>query len=223
MLRWLFNKHKLRLHEDSFARTRSGMLHGLHQNLARCLARHDSILLITHFTQPFTQLQNMLESSQTDYDIVTRRMGVNQLCETLRNRPGSVLLSLAEMLNPDETLASTCTATGRICVMVAERHPHGWYDSQLHLMCQKIPGEVELGYFMSLEDATVRLFVNENVIRILDMFGMSKGDIVASNLLSRQLSRAINQNGARFHTNHPADSASQWLQLNGQSISAKQA
>ena len=49
----------------------------------------------------------------------------------------------------------------------------------------------------------------------LEMMGMSEHELITSNMVTRRLDKVLARAAESYRTNHPADSAKQWLELNG--------
>jgi hypothetical protein len=215
MFKWLFQLYRFRMHDDSFAQTRIGILAGICEAVQICLARNYSVLLVAHFAEPFTELQELLNSHSIAYEVLVKQTDAQQVTRLLHTGPPKVLLTLADRLIICESQTIPFPSLPRTGVIVLERHPNGRHDRRLQEYCKMIPGVVELGYYLSLEDTTVKEFIDHSLLCLLGLFGMTNQSLVSSNILSRRLLRVANKNARRCLTNYPADSARQWLQLNG--------
>ena len=202
------------MYEDSFARTQDVMLEGLR---AACQKRLDSgelVLVVTHFAAPFEHLQEKFAEWDLDYEILDERVGAGDLVRRFDRADTKVLLGLAELFCLQETVNENLDKSKCISAVIVERHPLGHKDDQLQTFFRALSCRVEMGYFLSFQDVTVKNVVNDAAIRILDMFGMGENELVTSNMVSRRLKSLLKLNSKNCKTDQAADSAEQWFQLN---------
>ena len=212
MFNWLFSKSRLRVFEDSFARTRPSMLRGLCSAIDQRLSVGRKVLVLTHFPDAFEELQDELAAQQIDYELLDRKIFPVQLQQLLEGA-GNVYLGLAEFLNESEQIV-TSGSNSILSVIVAERHPSARFDNQIESFFRASNCNVELGYLLSFEDSTLQIIVNESALKIFDMFGMGENELVTSNMISRRIQVIQNRLARQIETNYAADSAAQWLRLN---------
>ncbi len=214
MLEWLFGRPRFRVYEDSFARTRRAMLLGLKDAIATRMEQDQNVLLVTHFADPFAELQDSLSESSIEYTIGPSRISPHDVLPLFQGSE-QLVLCLADQLRNDEVKPEPAPPGSKTtCVVVTERHPNGRSDDALESFCRSMPGHVEFGYFMSFEDVTVGSFLNEAALQILDLFGLGENELVTSNMISRRLKFALRRNARTVHSDQPADSAKEWIELN---------
>ena len=74
MLNSLFGKPGYRRFDDSYALTRASLLQSLRQSIEKRSSPEQVILLVAHFPDIFTQLQDALEAWNLSYDVITDRV-----------------------------------------------------------------------------------------------------------------------------------------------------
>lgn len=204
-------------YEDSFARSLQGKWQGIRSALQEITSdRAHVAVLVTHFADAFTQLQDTLEESQINYEVLTGKLN-RQWFASLPDAECRVWLTLAEMLEPFPPQAKDQLAADqpvRISVLVAEKHPLASRDEHVQEFCQTLPCKVKWGYFLSFEDALVGKLVDERALKILDMFGMGQYEMISSKMVSNRLNVALKKMQSNYHSQQPADSAAQWLENN---------
>lgn len=211
MFQRLFGKPRFLFYEDSFARTRAGMLAGLRQALEPRIARGENFLLVTHFAETFLELQDKLAAWNIDYQINEGAVRPDSIHQKFRTTQDQVILSLSSLLRHEDLADEAFDGGHKIGVMVTERHPDGVSDNELEHFCRSIPCYVELGYFLSFEDAVVSELVHDSALKILDLFGMGQNELITSNMISRRLQSMLRRNGEHADRQIAADSAEDWL------------
>ncbi len=218
MFERLFGKPRFLFYEDSFARTRVGILNGLRDALVPRIEQGECFLIVTHFADTFIELQDKLASWSIDYQINSSPMSPFAIREMVLSAQAPVTLSLSGLLRNDATATEAFERDKKIGIMVVERHPDGVSDDALEQFSRSIPCYVELGYFLSFEDAVVAELVHGSALKILDLFGMGENELITSNMISRRLKNLLKHNSRFYKTNHAADSAKQWLELNKKDV-----
>ena len=213
MFNWLFGKPKFRFYEDSFARTQDSMLEGLRKAILKRADRDENYFIVAHFPERFERLQSKLHAWAIDYEILSKPLRPSGVAHHFQSLNTRIVLCLSSLLVPEEASASM-DETRTICAMATERHPLIDHDHRLEAFCRGIPTRVELGYFLSFEDATVKSLINESTLRILDVFGMGENELITSNMVSRRLRTVLTQDSRKYQSDQAADSAEEWIQLN---------
>ncbi len=169
-----------------------------------------------HFTDTFIRLQEELDTWQVDYEIVTSRIDPNHLDRSGLLATDQVKVVLAEMLtDPGSQVWLEPNLDSTIAMIVVERHPQLKYDDQVESFARNLPARVEFGYYLSLDDEVIRLVINETSIKILQQLGMNEHELIASMMVTRRLNTMLKRFADNYRSDEPADSAQQWLELNG--------
>ncbi len=215
MFRWIFSTPRFRCYEDSFARDQAARLAGLGQALDKRLASDQVLIVVAHFAEEFTAVQEAFESSHAPYEIVSRPIDSSWLDDLKTGEHGSRLfLCLSDLLSSDNLAGRTLDPSVHFAVLVVERHPLPIRDQRVEQFCRALPGTVELGYFLSFDQSVLRRAVDNAFIQILNMFGMGENEMITSNMVSRRMKMVLQQNARRYMTDSPADSADEWFQNN---------
>ena len=213
MFSWLFGIPRFRCYEDSYARSREGMLAGVRDALQNRMEKGEKFLIVTHFADAFSEIQDKLADWGFDYQINSAKLNASAAKQLVLDSNSQIVLSLSGLLQFEAT-SDSFDSENKICVMVLEMHPGGKLDDELQQFCRSIPCHIEMGYFLSFEDAVLSPLVGDSTLKILDMFGMGENELVTSNMVSRRLKYALKHNAWYYTTDHPADSAAEWMQVN---------
>ena len=218
MFRWIFRTPRFRCYEDSFARDRNGLLAGLRQAIENRQTTDQVLIVVAHFADEFTAVQQAFESWGTAYDIVTRTIDGAWLDALDPVDQGHRLfLCLSAMMSPEHLDGLSLNDSIHFGVLVVERHPLPARDRQVEEFCRALPGAVELGYFLSFDQSVLRRTVDDAFIKILKMFGMGENELITSNMVSRRIKMVLQHNARKYGTDHPADSADEWFERNNPS------
>ena len=74
--------------------------------------------------------------------------------------------------------------------------------------------KVEFGYFLSLNDAVLRMTIDDQVIEILKQLGLDD-ELISSTMVTRRLETVLRRTSNDFRGDTPCNSATEWLQVNG--------
>lgn len=216
LLDW-FKRNPIRFtrFDDAFALTRTALWKLLRQTVESPRHSAKTIWLVVHFTDTFAELQSQLDQWQLDYEIVTCPIDPNQLERSGLLAPSQIQVVLAEMIPADMTTMLEPSLDHTIAMIVVERHPNVRFDLQLETFARSLPRKVEFGHYLALEDEVVKTTINETSIKLLRQLGMSEHELITSNMVTRRLDKVLARAAESYRTNHPADSAKQWLELNG--------
>ena len=215
ILDWLQGKSNFRKFDDAFAINRSALGNALLETLQSPQHQSKSRWLVVHFTQTFTKIQELLDSAQVKYSIVSSPIDPANLEKQDLLSPDETKLVLSELIPAAAATMIEFNSKQTIAIMVAERHPQISKDDQLEEFARSLPVCVELGHFISLEDEIIKNSINEKTIQILKQLGVDEADLIASNMLSNRLKKSLRKQSLTYTTDNPADSAYQWLKLNG--------
>ena len=215
LLDWFKNNSRFTRFDDAFALNRTGLWESLRQAIQSPLHAEKSIWIVVHFTQTFSQLQTQLESWGIDYEIVTNRIDPVQLKRSGLLSVGQIKVVLADLIPEVEPSYLDFDLSHSIAMIVVERHPQINQDHRIEAFARSLPVRVEFGHYLALDDVVVRMVVNETSLRILTQLGMNEHELITSNMLSRRLAKVLHRVSPDFQTDYPANSAKQWLEING--------
>lgn len=218
MFDWLssFNTNVVK-HDDSFARTTRGKLLGIESAIKDTLQdRTQRVIIVSHFAETFTAIQDMLEKNEIGYDVPTQAMD-RAWFDRLVDDECKLQITMAQLLEPlaeIESLREKTQASVRMTILVVERHPLKSEDDKIQEFCMSLPCKVQWGHFLSFEDPVVCQLLDERAIKILDMFGMGANELINSKMLSGRLKVALRKMDRDSAECVNADSAAQWFELN---------
>ena len=214
-LGWLFQKPQFKRFDDAYALTRESLWNSLEKTIRSDQHTFKSIWLITHFTDTFTALQDKLDEWSQEYEIVSSLIDPNALDRSNLLSPHAFKVVLAEMIPAATPTLQEVNREQTVAMIVVERHPHLKHDERIIEFAKSLPCLVEFGYYLSLEDTVVKMVVNETAVTILKQLGLNEHALITSNMVSRRLDKSLQQRVDSYAGDAPADSAKQWLELNG--------
>ena len=219
LLDWLFKKNNFKRAEDAYALTREILWDGLRKSIDLPQTAGRATWLIVHFTDTFTEVQEKLEQWGLEYEIVSSRLNVNEL-ERLgplntKPSPSRLKLILADLIPEPASLDSSLTnvAEAQIAMIVLERHPQIKHDQRLEAFARSLPCKVEFGYFLALDDAVIKISIEDQVVEILKQLGLDD-ELISSNMVTRRLETVLKRISSGFQGDTPCNSAAEWLETN---------
>lgn len=217
LLDWINKrKHLFTRYDDAFALNRSALWRSLQQTVTDPQHAAKSIWLVVHFVDTFTSLQAELESWRVDYEVVTQPIDPNHLERSGLLSCAQIKVVLSELIPESKGAVLLDTIPdNQIAMIVVERHPQIKYDDQIESFARMLPVAVEMGYYLSLDDEVIRLVINETSIEILQQLGMNEHELIASRMVTRRLNIMLKRISENFDSDERADSAQQWLEVNG--------
>lgn len=201
--------------DDAYALTREALWNSLRQTIEAPHHEAKSIWLVVHFTDTFAKLQSVLDDGGVGYEVVTQAIDPDRLDASGLLSTESVKLVLADLI-PDvaDRQPQVFDLDQTLGMIVVERHPNIHQDLKVESFARSLPVRVEFGHYISLDDAVVELVISETSIKILKQLGMNEHELIASSMVTRRLNKMLHRRSLSNHSNHPADSALQWLELN---------
>ncbi|MDA7885242.1 hypothetical protein N9B31_09415 [Mariniblastus sp.] len=211
----LFGKRQFTYFDDAYAFTRESLWNSLQGTLKSDRYANQPVWLVVHFFDTFTWLQDQLDESDIPYEIETSAIDAKRLSyDTLVTQKGvrlvlaKTLLSVGDSSNPDVDLERS------LAVIVLERHPLLEHDLRIERIARSFPVRVEYGHYLALDDAVVRMVVNDATIKILQQMGMNDHELITSTMVTRRLKKVLRRMQSSFQFDRDADSAPEWIELN---------
>jgi hypothetical protein len=214
LLDWFKSKSRFTRFDDAFALNRPALWESLRQAIESPQHVDKTIWIVVHFTDTFLELQAQLESWETEFEVITTPIDPNQLKRSGLLSVTQTKVVLADMIPEAEPSYLDTDSNHTIAMIVVERHPQISHDNQIEAFARSLPVRVEFGHYLALDDDVVRMVVNETSIRILTQLGMNEHELITSNMVSRRLAKVLQRVSPEFKTDHPAESAKQWLEIN---------
>ena len=224
---WLNQPRSFTQFEDHYALTRESLLAALQKPVNDCVDRHDLVLLVAHFPDCFTQIENQLEAWGLNFEVVVDRVDQDWVTTAgFDQQYNHVFLTLSGMLDSHDESAAKKTARGMqnesvrpVSMMVLERHPQIDRDHQVAAFAKSIINPVRLGYFLSLEDSVVTKLINPQLVQLMQQMGLTDQELVTSNMLTRRLKKVLSRQTITGNES-TAESASEWFELNAPDVDA---
>lgn len=211
LLKFFFAR-QLTQHPDSFALTRAALWNSIATAISLQQSMGKSVWLVAYFPETYLECQKMLEEQGVDYHVETAVLDEARYLNP-EHAPGQTRLFLAELLQPIPFEAKPQpTPDPRIAMMVIERHPCGAYNEQLIQFARSLPGKIEIGHFLAMDDQMVRQVVPTEMVELMKTMGLSDNDLISSTMVTRLIRRRIKQTTETNRSDEPADSAAQWYQ-----------
>ena len=90
----------------------------------------------------------------------------------------------------DIKLAPEVKAAGGLAIIGTERHESRRVDRQLRGRAGRQGDPGSSVFFVSFEDTLMRLFASDNVVKMLDRFGLKEGEAIESPMVTKSVERA---------------------------------
>lgn len=216
LFRWLFRAPRFTRFDDSYAMTHDRLWELLRKAIQLQQSEGYRVWLVAHFAETFFWLQERMAESGLDYRITDRQLAPSDALNIIRTNSTEAAnqLALAELLLSTSTQPTPFDQHSKISVIVIERHPQIQHDWELESFARSIPCIVRFGYFLTLDDTVIQRVVPENMYRLLDLMGAGQHEMISSNMLTRGLEKALRKQAQKIHSDHPAESAKRWYELN---------
>ena len=214
ILNWFFRPLKFVRYEDSYASCRQFLWPMLLTAIAKQQSDGFSVLLVAHFAQTFTSVQDLLENSGMDYQIVDRSVAANDFMNFSSLELSTVQLSLSHLLEPSEKVSREASVDRPISMIMVERHPLPQHDCRALAFAKGLQGPTRFGYYLAIDDVVVRRAVNDTTVVVLKQLGLKDHDLITSNLISRRLEKVLDREASQYAQDLPADSAQEWYRRN---------
>lgn len=213
-LDWLTGQPSFNRFEDSFAMTRVSLWAKLKSAISQQQQQGSRIWVVAHFADTFVELQDLLGEWQIEYEICDRELQPQTALESTRDKDNAVLLVLSDLLTLTDSAELAFDDSVTVAMIVVEKHPLIGMDNKLESFSKSLPCRVRFGYYLAIDDVVVKRVINETTIQILKQLGMKDHELITSNMVTRRLNKVLEREGKLISTNHRADSAEEWYQLN---------
>lgn len=213
---FLFGKANFHRFDDAYALDRSSLLKALHAAIETQLALNKVILLVVHFPDTFEKIQDWLDESNVAYELVSQTIDLDWVRNCGQFAGTSVLLAISDLVadDSDATLKQPSETSHELAVMVCERHPIPSVDEKLERFARAIPVPTQFGFFIAMDDPLIKQAFPDNVIQLLQQFGMGEHETITSSMLTKRLNHVLRKQAKANPSNLPADSTIQWLATN---------
>ncbi|MEZ6095618.1 MAG: hypothetical protein R3C03_15555 [Pirellulaceae bacterium] len=214
---WLRPKLNFEYYKDSYAVTEKTKREQLIAAAKRRLLANEMVVLFCHFQSTFLQLQDQMDRDGIEYEIAGRQLSAFEISKHFRENPGRVLLALAETIR-DGQRSDNVLPRIAVSMIGAERHPLPSHDQRLEDFLRGLPFRVRLGYFLSLDEPTVRAVVNETTVQLLHQLGMSDHELITSSMVAKRIRVGLARVEKSKQKFLPATSPQEWWAINAPDI-----
>jgi hypothetical protein len=215
----LFKRQTFKRHLDSFALTRETLWTSIAEAIQVQHQKGKTVFLVSHFLDSFSASQSLVEAHRFDYEILAKPISnewlKSEITENTAQAPGElkVQLALSDLLIAPENKFNVPETLPQFAIMVVEIHPLSIRDQQLAEFAESLPGKVELGYFMALDDAVLQRTVSKETIDVLRQLGLGENDLITSSLISKRLRKLLRMQTEKVIEHRESNSADEWYEL----------
>ena len=200
---------------DAYGLDQSTKLSCLENALRRQLPAGQVPLVIAHFPETFSRLQQFLDECLIAYQIGERSVSHETIRLHAEHHSNEVLLVLAETLKTSTSNPATeVPQRTEIAAIAVERYPRPQNDLAIEDFCRNLPYRSRLGYFLAMDDPTVCNAVGENLIELMKQLGMKPATMISSEMMNSRINRSLNRRYADLRHEVLTDSAEDWFLQN---------
>jgi hypothetical protein len=200
---------------DAYGLDQATKLNCLEDALKRQLPLGQATLVIAHFPETFFRLQQFFDERSIEYQVGVRSVSHEQIRLHAERHANEVLLVLAETLKTSTSNPSTDLQQRlEIAAIAVERYPRPQNDLAIEDFCRSLPYRSRLGYFLAMDDPTVRNAVGDNLIELMKQLGMKPATMISSEMMNSRINRSLNRRYADLRNEVLSDSAADWLLQN---------
>ena len=215
LLDWLFGKPKKVKTIDHVWINQDAKFDGLFREVKEQLAIPGTVLVVAHFPATLARLREELHENELNYKEQPNRLTTAELLRVAGSEDATPILIHADALDPDDFPNPMVEDLAPIHIAVAERHFLPSLDDPVVEFAESLGRPCNVCFHLSLKDPLLRLFTGEWIERVLIDLGMTESEPIESGLVSKRIRAAQKQLEKRVIVNKPADSAEDWLELNG--------
>lgn len=188
------------------------------------------VIVTSSFSDRLAEFREWLDRDSINYRQATHSIRPREIHrEFAAQNESPLLLAPASLLTVDDSPAGSVDTSYRVMVLGLERHPMRLFDERIDQFAAAVPYETELQFYVSLEDAVMKIFAGDWVREVLQRLGMKEDEAISSSMVARRLKGAqrkveqryealhgMQAGTARLHIQADVDkdwkSALQWLQ-----------
>lgn len=182
--------------DDRIWLTKQAKFAGINRDIAQALSDPngpDAVFVVAHFQNCFDELRSLVADAGFD--------------------EGRVLVTLSESLE-SRTAGAALDQSHSLLLVVGERHPLPSHDDALQQFARGLSCPCRVVQHASLDAPLFKLFAGEWVEKVLRQLGMDKNEPIESSMVTRRVRAAQQKIEDRATSNHPAQSAEEWLERN---------
>lgn len=178
-----------------------------------------SVIVLTHFQSTFLSVQESLQETEIDFDILAEPHDQFQFDARLASQDSGtrVYLTMSQMLQSrvnEQTVPPKPDPSRKLAVMVAERYPLAERDTALEDYFKQLPIYTSMGYLISFEDPILKFLLGQKFIDLMKQMGLGENDLVSSLITNRGLARKLRMATQSIENEIAAESPQEWIELN---------
>jgi preprotein translocase subunit SecA len=197
---WLTSSRNVEL-PDMVWLTNVNRMEGVCKSIQERSTDCDLILITSHFTDRLTELREILNRtsiSSFEADHAIRPREIRR--EFAESNETTILLAPAALLASNDPPIAKEDASHRVTVVAVERHPLRLFDERIEQFAAAIPCQVELQFFVALDDTAMQGFAGEWVRDVLRKLGMQEDEAITSKMIVRHLKTAQRKVEERYES-----------------------
>ena len=216
---WLFGKPSLVQVEDKVWLTRTAKSAGIAADLQNTVPDQRLLVLLAHFPDTLASLKDDLPGLPIPLQFLGERISTRHLLSLAAQSTNAIHVGLQRHLVMEENDTPPSDEPGKIRIVVAERHPIRPPDEAIEAFARSLGRRCLLHFHMSLDEPLMRMFAGTWVAEMLRRLGMKETDVIESSMVQRRIAAAQKKIGTQVTDPKPADSAEEWMRVNGISAS----
>jgi preprotein translocase subunit SecA len=191
----------------------TGALAGLEKELRERMSRDRLVIVMAHFPDRMTELEDMLQRSSIAYRSITASL-IGQNIDQHFDRMDQATVLLARSDTIPDTLppeADHRDPQRSISILFRERHPLRRADQRVAGFVASLPCAARLCFFDALDDELVTAFAGDWVRLFLEQSGMKEEDRIESPMVARRIKAAQQKVEERYeHARKTGQTFHQW-------------
>lgn len=207
---WWATSSRFEHFKDAYAISETAKLLALRQAIERRLTAKDLVIVLAHFPTSFTAIQDFLAEQQLDYQVCSRPPDDEWLWQHASRSREQILLVMAETLPELEERLPARRQPIPVSAMAVERYPLPSRDARIIRYFQLSSFPTRLGYFLSMDDPTLRAAVNVTTLTLLKQLGMNEHDLITSSMVAKRMNVVLTRLEKGLATEIPTDSSAEW-------------
>ena len=178
--------------DDSVYKTKREKFNAVVQEIKRMHAAGRPVLVGTVSVESSEMLSRMLKKEGLIHSVLNAKYH-QQEAEIVARAGQQGAITIATNMagrGTDIKLGPGVAESGGLHVLGTERHESRRIDRQLRGRCSRQGDPGSSHFFISLEDDLMRLFGSDNIVKLMERFGLEEGEEIKHGLLNRSIQQA---------------------------------
>lgn len=193
--------------------TRAAKLAGIVADVRARRACEQAIVLVTHFADTLSELTEHLDREQIEWEPWAASPPEADVCAGPPGRAAVHVLP-SDLMAADAPAAGATVRAGTASIIVAEMHCSEDRCARVARLAAALPFKTDLRQHLDLSEPFVRAFFDGAAQGVLSALGMKEHDSISHTMLDRAIERARQKVLRAALSDHPAETAEEWLRLN---------